>query len=249
MPVNSDKSRRRPVLLGEYEVAIDGRTIPYLLKCSDRAKHLWLSVRQGTGLVVTVPRSYNIERLPAFLVSHRRWLMGALARYCQPQPDKPVIDSIPYLGNYLKLVQEKSESGVCQIRLEENRLIVSLDSNAKNLISELEKWYRSQAEKLIREKVARLSKAMGLSFSRITIRGQRTRWASCSFQKNLSFNWKLILIPEPVIDYVIVHELCHLKEMNHGDKFWKLVSRVSPIWREHRKWLSEHGTELTRGLG
>ena len=89
-----------------------------------------------------------------------------------------------------------------------------------------------------------MSQALGVSFNRITIRGQRTRWASCSFHKNLSFNWKLMLIPESVINYVIAHELCHLKEMNHRGSFWKLVESICPDFKEHRRWLSDRGTEL-----
>ena len=84
----------------------------------------------------------------------------------------------------------------------------------------------------------------GGSFQRITIRDQKTRWGSCSARGTLSFNWRLMLAPPAVLDYVVVHELCHLTHMNHSPAFWALVESVCPDYRIHRKWLKEHGQEL-----
>ena len=108
----------------------------------------------------------------------------------------------------------------------------------------LERWYRTEAARLINERTDKLSSDMGISYKRIVIRGQKTRWGSCSRKKNLSFNWKLIMAPQPVLDYVIIHELIHLKEMNHSKKFWELVAQYCPGWREHKKWLKQHEADL-----
>jgi predicted metal-dependent hydrolase len=86
--------------------------------------------------------------------------------------------------------------------------------------------------------------ALGVSFRRIEIRGQRTRWGSCSPRGTLSFNWRLALAPFEVLDYVVVHELCHLRELNHSPRFWQLVAGRRPNWRRQRAWLHEHGPEL-----
>ena len=109
----------------------------------------------------------------------------------------------------------------------------------------LERWYRTEAAKLINERADKLSSNMGVSYKRIGIRGQKTRWGSCSRKKNLSFNWKLIMAPEPVLDYVIIHELTHLKEMNHSKRFWKLVASYCPGWQDCKNWLKQHETDLT----
>jgi predicted metal-dependent hydrolase len=85
---------------------------------------------------------------------------------------------------------------------------------------------------------------LGVSWSRIEIRDQRSRWGSCSSRGTLSFNWRLVLAPFEVLDYVVVHELCHLREANHSDRFWSLVEARRPDWRVHRDWLHEHGPEL-----
>ncbi len=85
---------------------------------------------------------------------------------------------------------------------------------------------------------------LGVTYERIEIRDQRTRWGSCSTRGTLSFNWRLVLAPFEVLDYVVVHELCHLREPNHSLRFWKLVESRRPDWRAHREWLHQHGPEL-----
>jgi len=97
----------------------------------------------------------------------------------------------------------------------------------------------------IPERVAYYASIMGVSYGRITIREQKTRWGSCSDKGNLNFNWKLVLMPEEVLDYVVVHELAHRKEMNHSKEFWKIVEKVFPDYKERRKTLTEMGKQLS----
>jgi predicted metal-dependent hydrolase len=85
---------------------------------------------------------------------------------------------------------------------------------------------------------------MGISYGRITVRSQHTRWGSCSAKGNLNFNCLLMLVPQEVLDYVVVHELCHRKELNHSARFWAQVERILPDYRIHRKWLKDHGSAL-----
>ena len=82
-----------------------------------------------------------------------------------------------------------------------------------------------------------------MDYGRISVRQQKTRWGSCSVRGNLNFNWKLALMPEEILDYVVVHELAHRVEMNHSPRFWAVVETVLPDWRERRRWLKQHGGE------
>ena len=106
----------------------------------------------------------------------------------------------------------------------------------------------SEARSATRELAAMVAEeeaqALGVAFARIQVRDQRTRWGSCSSRGTLSFNWRLALAPHAVLDYVVVHELCHLREPNHSPRFWRLVESRRPGWREQRAWLREHGAEL-----
>ncbi len=100
----------------------------------------------------------------------------------------------------------------------------------------------------IPQKAEKLAREMGVSYGRITIRNQVSRWGSCSSKKNLNFNCLLMLCPEDVLDYVIVHELCHLRHMNHSKEFWADVERYCPDWKAHREWLKVNGNEYIRRL-
>jgi hypothetical protein len=237
----------------EGEITLNGETISYTVKRSTKAKYVRLEVRQETGLTVVIPRSYKLKQLPGLLEAKKKWILDKLAKCGRVQSlstEKELKsgDTIPYLGRDLEVVTEENRGKADSVKLEQNRLVVTFGSASRRLNSLLEQWYRMQAAKLIKERANKLSAKLELTYNQLIIRGQKTRWGSCSHKGNLSFNWKLIMAPEPIIDYVIIHELVHLKEMNHTKKFWELVAKHCPQWREHRKWLREHETELAAKL-
>ena len=102
---------------------------------------------------------------------------------------------------------------------------------------------KARAGELFARRTAHFSAGMGVDSGRISVRQQKTRWGSCSVRGNLNFNWKLALMPEEILDYVVVHELAHRVEMNHSPRFWAVVETVLPDWRERRRWLKQHGGE------
>ena len=103
---------------------------------------------------------------------------------------------------------------------------------------------RRLARRLLTDVCGREAPRLGVSYVRLRIAGQRGRWGSCSSRGTLSFNWRLALAPFEALDYVVVHELCHLREPNHSPRFWALVEAARPDWRVQRAWLREHGAEL-----
>ena len=143
------------------------------------------------------------------------------------------------------------------------------EAKIREFVSSKEKWIRKHLPKnerlprfsqeeihqmaeqvrcLIAELVAYFAPLVGVTYGRITIRNQRSRWGSCSSKGNLNFNCLLILVPPEVLDYIVVHELCHRKQMNHAPAFWAEVEKVLPDYREHRRWLKENGSALIARL-
>jgi predicted metal-dependent hydrolase len=108
----------------------------------------------------------------------------------------------------------------------------------------LERWYRRAARAEIAPRLDAAVARAGTTYSGLTIRAQRTRWASCSAAGGMSFNWRLLLAPEVVLDYVIEHEVCHLEVMDHSPRFWRLLESRVPDWREHAAWLRRYGATL-----
>ena len=109
---------------------------------------------------------------------------------------------------------------------------------------ELEKLYRKKAKMQLENRCAYFAKRMEVDYNRIAVRAAKTRWGSCSAQGNLNFHWKLVLMPPEILDYVVVHELAHRKEMNHSQRFWAEVERILPDYKARRKWLKEFGSQV-----
>jgi len=246
------RGRTRPIIVTQGEVTLDGRTIPYVVKRSARARNVRLEIRREYGLVVVLPRIYPVGRVTEVLKAKQLWILRNLARQSQLLPQSigqgiKFGDVVSFLGRSLEVVAGQRRGTECA-RLERNRLMVNGVSSGEEIGSVLEQWYRAQAATLLQEKVERWGAELGLNHTRVTIRGQRTRWGSCSRKGNLSFNWKLMMAPEAVIDYVVIHELAHLKEMNHSKRFWRLVAQHCPECHQCKKWLRSHEAELNTGL-
>lgn len=122
-----------------------------------------------------------------------------------------------------------------------NKPVSGLTDAQRNALTQR---YIVAAKEYFPKRAAYFRQFTGGTYNRITIRDQKTRWGSCSAKGTLSFNWRLMLAPPAVLDYVVVHELCHLTHMNHSKAFWALVESVCPDYRTHRRWLKEHGQEL-----
>lgn len=141
-----------------------------------------------------------------------------------------------------KFVEEKQEWILKSLEKIQKR-----DAQKENVqkLSALERQHlQNKAYVVIPRRVAYYAEKLGVSYGKITLRQQKTRWGSCAANGNLNFNWLLILAPPEVLDYVVVHELCHRREMNHSQAFWKEVEKILPDYRERQKWLKDNGWRL-----
>lgn len=147
------------------------------------------------------------------------------------------VREIPYLDGSLRLV---IQPGRTRVHRRGERLFVP----AGDARPAIERFYRRAAREEIGSRLDRAVTVAGVAYRDLSIRAQRTRWASCSSTGHMSFNWRLLLAPETVLYYVIWHEVCHLEVRDHSPRFWALVDRRCPGWREQRDWLRRYGATL-----
>jgi predicted metal-dependent hydrolase len=155
-----------------------------------------------------------------------------------PLPAPLSVRELPYLDSTLRLVPQP---GRTRAHRRGERLYVPTGGDARPAI---ERFYRRAARVEIAARLDRATALAGVRYRDLSIRGQRTRWASCSSTGHMSFNWRLLLAPESVLDYVVWHEVCHLEVLDHSRRFWALVERRWPRYREDRDWLRRHGATL-----
>jgi predicted metal-dependent hydrolase len=144
---------------------------------------------------------------------------------------------VPYLGEHLQLVPEGGRTRVHR----DGELLLVPDGDARPA---LERYYRRAARAEIAPRLDRASALAGTPYRGLSIRAQRTRWASCSANGAMSFNWRLLLAPPRVLDYVVWHEICHLQVLDHSPRYWALLERWWPDYREDRDWLRLNGATL-----
>ena len=155
-------------------------------------------------------------------------------------------DILYYLGEARTLRIMREERSRARVKLVMDLLLMwaPYEADYEYRREQLEKWYRREAAAIFEEKAEEFAKRLHVSFEDIRIKDQKSRWGSCSSKRNMNFNWRLLMAPEPVCDYVIIHELCHLVHMNHSADFWNLVESICTDYRQYKKWLREKGKLL-----
>lgn len=151
-----------------------------------------------------------------------------------------------YLGEKRILCVIREQRSRARIKCVMDRLLmwVPYEADYEWRQKQLEKWYRKEAQAVFTQKAKDYAQILGVGFQEIRIKDQKSRWGSCSSLGNLNFNWRILMAPEPVCDYVIIHELCHLLHMDHSAAFWREVEKLCPAYKEYRKWLRENGKTL-----
>jgi predicted metal-dependent hydrolase len=212
--------------------------IPYQIRRSDRARRVRVSVDLERGVEVVLPRRAAEREAAAAIVELRPWIER---RFAELERARAAVaargDTVPYLGEPLRLI---TEPGRTRVRRRGDALLVP----ASDRRGAVERWYRRSARAEIERRLERACALAGTSYKRVTIRGQRTRWGSCSPTGTLSFNWRLLMAPEAVLEYVVWHEVCHLEVLDHSPRFWALLQRRCPGYREQVRWLRRHGATL-----
>ena len=212
--------------------------IPYSIRRSDRARRVRVTVGAEAGVQVVLPRRAAAREADAAVRELRPWIERRLAELQRAQAELAgPAGSVAYLDELLTLVPQ---AGRTRAHRRGNEVLVPAGDHRPAL----ERWYRRRARAEIGPRLDRACAAAGTTYPRLTIRGQRTRWASCAADGSMSFNWRLLLAPSAVLEAVVWHEVCHLEIRDHSPGFWALLESRCADYPEHQRWLRRYGGAL-----
>lgn len=228
----------------DQSLSVGERQIPMMLVRSLRARRYVLRLRADGLVRVTIPRGGSATEARRFAERNREWLARQLERLSR-LPKRPVDwligSEILFRGETVKLQAGiNGETGMVRFGTE----VLLPGDVTGDLRPVIEKHLWKLAAKELPPRVFGFATQRGLQVSRVTVRGQKSRWGSCSRRGTISLNWRLIQAPLFVQDYIILHELCHLRQMNHSRRFWREVERVFPDYKTAERWLREHASLL-----
>jgi predicted metal-dependent hydrolase len=213
----------------------------YTVRRSQRARRVRVTVDPQAGVQVVLPARAPAREAAAAVAQLRGWIERRLAEVDAVRDQVAARgDTVPYLGTDLRLV---AEPGRTRVHRRGDELLVPAGDPAAAREA-IERWYRRQARDEIAPRMDVAAGALNRTYRSLSIRAQKTRWGSCSSTGAMSFNWRLLLAPEPVLDYVVWHEACHLVHMDHSPRFWAAVARNCPGYEQPRRWLRRNGATL-----
>ena len=206
----------------------------------------------GNHLQVRVPQQIKDEHIIEILQIKQSWInkkVIQLKKVPIPKPKEFVSDeAFLFLGkNYRLKIQEGHQVGV---ELSDPYLLTTVrktdtgEKRKEKIEKYLEYWYRSRAREKLLEKVEHFSKLIGVYSKGLRVGNFKSKWGSCDSHSRLAFNWNLIKAPNSIIDYIVIHELCHIIQPNHSKLFWREVEKYDPAYKDHRAWLRKHASEL-----
>ena len=211
-----------------------------IIRTSRRSKSISLKIRNGE-LEIFCPYNTSETFLKNLVERKKVWIKKNIerSRMNQLKIDQISNGFITYKGHVLKLVYKKSNIERIVVEDKKLKIFYSDESRCKKLIIE---WLRLQANNFLRLRLLFLSKRISIRFNSLTIKSYTARWGSCNMRGDIFLNWKLIMLPERVIDYVLIHELAHVNVPNHSKKFWKLVRKKDPNYCKNQQWLKDNGS-------
>ena len=237
-----------------YSIQFGQDTIPYTIKWSERRKTVSISV-DANGVYVTAPTKTTTEKIKEIVYQKATWIRAQLFHFNEMVDESHHRsflsgEKLPYLGrNYrLKVYREAVED--VNFSFKQGKFIAVVPSTIfdeqlrEMLYPQFKKWVMTRAKRVAAERVKRYQLTSNLNPNEIKIKDQQLRWGSCTASGNLILNWKVFLAPMPVVDYVIAHEMAHLKVMDHSQKFWETLEMLNPAYREKKEWLRLNGRKL-----
>lgn len=230
---------------------------PFGITVAHSARRRTTSIEiRDAQVTVRAPVGMDEHYILAFVTKKQRWIEQKIAEQQQridAVPERQYVQgaTFPYLGTSLQLhIETASEARVQRVDTSfAEQLVVALSRRSRlpgheqvrRLVS---RWYQQEALTLLTLRTEQLAAVLGLQVASVSVKATRSRWGQCTTRGDIQYNWQIILAPDAIVDYLVAHEVCHLRHHNHGPAFWALVEQVCPHWRQSRQWLKNHGMQL-----
>ena len=233
-------------IISQHTISVDSHSVSITVIRSSRARRVRITSRLGHRFQLVVPSRYPLKNIPVVLEKFTPWIIKRVRERMAYETDKftPRLEpggSIHFLGKQLTLRVQHDDDGLFSVQRHDDHLDITVPEDKVNHVPNLTLlWLRHQAEKEIPPRLMKWSLQLKKRVRNLRIKDQKSIWGSCSSRGNLNLNWRLILLPEPVVDYIIIHELCHLSVPGHSPRFWEVVAEYCPEYNTHRKWLREN---------
>ncbi len=239
----SRKPKPPAALPASTTIDVNGRLVPVTVKVSARARSYRLTLPHHADPVLTLPSGSRWIDAQAFLFRHRGWLAERLER-AAPRTRFADGEWLPLRGLPHRIHATGRLRGHAGVGEVDGEPVILVPGEALHLPRRLTEWLKAEASRDLVARSELHAATLGVTVRAVTMRAQATRWGSCSSEGRLSYNWRLVLAPPFVLDYVAAHEVAHLVEMNHSPAFWRTVERALPDMARGRDWLKRHGREL-----
>lgn len=213
-------------------VQLDGTEVNYEIRFSHLAKRGSIRVREE-GIIVTIPKYSAIKTAKEFIFEHKDWILKYLKKAEVVKKREPEL-----FGNKVEVIinKHKVTEKYLNFTFKDYKLTVDCPEDTSLNNNELfETWLKAYAKRVLPKRVAALAEVHNLKFNRVVVKEHKSKWGSCSSKKNINLNYKLCKLDKILIDYIIIHELAHLVELNHSLKFWKVVEKMMPDYKLHEK--------------
>lgn len=224
----------------------DPQPFQITVKSSKRRKTVGLRISGSGDLVVFTPHRITERTVIKIIKQHETWIFKQIQNNPTQQLALTEGSTIYYMGEKHQLHFEVNKKQSVQLNtdtltIKNTTKALSLENKVKE---QLEKWYINTARDIIEDRVYYYAKLIQEPVEKIRLKNTQTRWGSCSSKRNININWRLIMAPFNVMDYVILHEVCHLKHLNHSSSFWKLVAEIMPDYTKYTIWLKKNSNTL-----
>ena len=220
------------------------------LRRSNRAKHIRIELRHDRSLLIVIPKNTREDQWLTFVLSKRSWIESSLKKISGQRPGQT--NANIEFPNTIVLLCKQQQFEIVHKKGIQNRAVLTGESlrltckriSDKQLFSNLRRWLIEQAREEFAARLDVIANDTGLEWNRLSIRGQKTRWGSCSAKGNISLNFKMLFLPSELVNHVLLHELVHTREMNHSHRFWGLMKKYDPQCEQHRAELRKAGQLL-----